>query len=763
MRQFLILCLLLLCSLPVGLSIAGCGANPNNYCVRNNHGYGLKIGQVANIDLEPKTTGISLAYGQTGQVQQPTATDCVGTTETIAHYNYGSSNLLLADINPNTGQICGGTWNRNSAGGIPDFTICIPPSGPGVAQITASGAGVSSNPIPVFVHPPISTITIPDQTQTGCVPQNQQLPSSLLAGTTVLDQSGNPINLNYVGNITYAAVNPSIVSISQTTGTNGVATALQPGSTVITATTSLVTSAAGYFFTCPPANISLTVNGHTGANGNPIVVSPSSPQNISAAITDAKGQAINGPSLDYSSTQPQQISVSAGGAISALFPTTGDIQAICQPGTCNPAPVNKIGVLGTGLPIVSDKLVVKSTGSSSTLLWMASPQSNFFTPIDLTNGNVGTPVKLPYQPNSMVMDQLGLNIYFGSYRELMVVAAASNSLSKQDINVPGVVLAVSPDGTTVVINDRVRNVIYLYTAKNGSFTSIGGTATSAVFSPDSKNLYIAGPNALYVHNISTGWSVYPETTYSSGPACTLDNSNLDPFCSPGVAITIPSVGPFISGSSTTANGFCPDTRGATPIYYPNAATVAAQTDQLAATNDGNHIIGATIGSGGQLTDIAVTIPQSTSVAGNTFPGSCPQSNNHSLPLTIPTTFNQIALGVSPTNIDQVVTSPDSALAFVTYNSSNATGVLPVYKPATPATTPGTISDVQLSSGALAPLAGVFSPDGSIFFVGTSGDNLVHYVDVKSLTDTQTINPKLVDPNGNPVPVQFLVVKPRPTT
>ena len=76
---------------------------------------------------------------------------------------------------------------------------------------------------------------------------------------------------------------------------------------------------------------------------------------------------------------------------------------------------------------------------------------------------------------------------------------------------------------------------------------------------------------------------------------------------------------------------------------------------------------------------------------------------------------------------------------------------------------GTLGTVQLSTGAQAPIAGVFSPDGSIFFASTSGDDLVHLIDTTSLTDTQTINPQLPNATGAPVPAQFLVVKSRPTT
>ena len=784
MQRFFALIALFLCTLPVGLSIAGCGANPNDYC--NGLGYGPKIGQLFAIDLEPKTTGISLAYGQTGQLQQPTGTTCGkggGASVSVSTYTYGSSNLNIADINPSTGAVCAGTWNRNSAGPIPNFTICTPPSQPGTAVLTATAGGVTSNPVTMYVHPPISSITIPDPanppnpqnplTPVACVSQNQILsgppvngqpgaPLPLTAETTVLDNNGNPIDPKYVGTITYTPVDPSIVSINNATNgsINGIATALQPGSTVITATVSNVTSAAGYFYTCPPATIGLNVNGQTGSSTAPLVVSPSSPQNISAVVTDKNGVSISGATLDYSSTQPQQVTVSATGTIATTFPTTTAINAICQPGTCNPAPINKIGVLGTGLPVVSNELNVRSTGASSTLLWMASSSSQFFTPIDLTNGSIGTPVKLPYTPNSMVLDQQGVNLYFGSYRELMIVSAVGNGLTKEDLNVPGVVLAVSPDGTTVLINDQLRKVIYLYNPSTATATSIGGVATRAQFSPDGKNVYIIGPTNLYVHNLATGWSTYDISATEPQLTCNLNNNDgsasYNPFCSPDLAVTIPSAGTFLSGTSTTARSFCPNIPTPTnPVYYPLADTVSAATDHLIATNDGHHILGAS--ATGQLADIQFTgTPPTVPI------NACPAVTG--APQTFTTTLNTAVLnGITPTQIDQVLASPDSSVAFITYNAASASGLLPDYKPSTTQGAAGTISNVQLSGGAQAPIAGIFSPDNTLFFVSTTGDDLVHFVNVQTLQDFQTINPGLKDTKGNPVPAEFFAVKPRPTT
>ena len=141
MQRFFALIALFVLSIPVGISIAGCaGSNPNDFCIKNGFGYGEKVTDLDHITLGPASTGISLSYGQTGQVNQPTGFNCNGGTVSVAHYVYGTTNLNVADINPSTGSVCAGTWNRHSASGIPDFTICTAPTAPGIAQVTASAS-----------------------------------------------------------------------------------------------------------------------------------------------------------------------------------------------------------------------------------------------------------------------------------------------------------------------------------------------------------------------------------------------------------------------------------------------------------------------------------------------------------------------------------------------------------------------------------------------------------------------------------------------
>ena len=82
----------------------------------------------------------------------------------------------------------------------------------------------------------------------------------------------------------------------------------------------------------------------------------------------------------------------------------------------------------------------------------------------------------------------------------------------------------------------------------------------------------------------------------------------------------------------------------------------------------------------------------------------------------------------------------------------------------PATSgPGSTTYIKLSGTATAPISGIESSDNAAFYVGTSGDNLVHIITRSTLTDSSTLAPGLVDPSGNAVPVDMLAQKPRKTT
>jgi len=828
MRRFLTLVCLLCVAIPAGISISGCTRNPaGNYC--NGLGYGLKDTDVDSITLLPLTSGISIAFGQTLQVALPTAKTCKGTAATVGTYTYGTTNNQLVDISP-TGNICAGTWNRNTGGGIANYTICsfpnpLPSTGGlpyATAYVTASVNSVTSNPVEVYVHAQVTSVTLATLAVTGsgqqCFSQGTQAildaqacysngiqqfvlcaPSSVTsnyacAGGLPPGATSVPDCTSAIGTLGYVVGTPGIASIVTNTTTNQVSiTADQPGTTVITASVAGGSSSAGYFSTCPPKSINVTL-----ANGKTVgTVTQGVTQNLTTTVLDTNDNPITGLSLAYQSTDPIDIAATSGGSITTNFPGIASVYAICQPAACNPAPINEVGLYGTGLSISSNPVKITTPGTASDFVWFGAPgQSQYFVPVELLSGTVGSTVRLPYVPNSMMMDRLGSILYFGSSHELMEFIPSTDTLVKADPTVPGVVLAVSPNDQTLLINDQVRQIFYIYSVNGGVTATFGGMGSTAAWTPDSQTLYITDSAALnntpeniaagitghtdtlYVYNLNN-WTTYPLA--ASGP------STQNPGAE-NLAITIPGVGAFLSGNPTVAHTWCPSgTVGdsASMIFYPQGPedSVDVTTDVLAATTDGAHILGAAYNAtnGVTLSDIGVTIP--TTVCPGVGVEAPLIGGTLSALSTSPTLSALLNVSkVSATAVNQVVASPESNLAFLTYtaSSTNSNALLPYYVPGS-----GVVNYVTLngSSAITAPIAGAFSPDDTLFFVSTAGDNLIHYISIPSvistttpLKDTQQIAPNLpactpgadpdctlTTPTAKPVPATVIVVKPRSTT
>ncbi|HWB31757.1 MAG TPA: hypothetical protein VG714_01160 [Acidobacteriaceae bacterium] len=773
MRRFVTLFVLFLFAIPFGASLAGCKHNlAPTFC--NQGDSGPTTGQAAFITLQPIVYGISLNYGEIGQVQAPSTTDCKGATVSVGKYTYGTTDMTLADINPSTGQLCAGTWNRNTGGGIADYTYCNPTNKSGTAYVEAQADGVTSNPLPIFIHPIVTSIvlggasancstdpttaccplasvndiTAPPYDATSCVSQNQtaQLVARVYAGT-----GASRTNIScLVGHLQFSAADTSasstspVVSIDQ----NGVATAGQPGSVLINANISNASSSAGYFSTCAPASIVLSAPGSNSSN-TPITVNQNNPLPLTATVLDTKGNPLTGLSLEYTSTTPTTIPGNSSGTITPVLAGAASLSAICQPNTCNPAPYNQIGLFGNGKPITSNSIDVVTPGTNSTVLYMASTQSQYVVSRDFTQTGSSPLFLLPYKPNSMVITQDGSTIYLGSPTALMVLNAIGNlSLTRTDLSSPGTVLAVSPDGSDVVITDPVKGTVTIENSTGSVISSYGGVGTHAEFSPDNQTVYISAGNQVLIYSTVTGWTSYTPATTSNTPVT-------------DVAVTVPAVGAYFAGPVTTARGYCAasTSSGATTVsnvFFPPADSSTTVTDRVAATDDGRHILGATVTPVPTLDDLQVQIP-SGNTAGPTVSIACPTTASG---LTFSSTpFTAPLAGVTATAITGVIPASDSSIAFITYAGSG--GLLPAYAPTNNGL--GTLSYVHLSGSATAPLAGVLSSDNATLYVGTAGDNLVHLINSKALTDSSTITPGLVSPTGSAVPVDLIVQKPRKTT
>jgi hypothetical protein len=430
------------------------------------------------------------------------------------------------------------------------------------------------------------------------------------------------------------------------------------------------------------------------------------------------------------------------------------VTAVCQPATsCNPSPYSQIGLDGTGVPITSNGIQVTATGTSATVLYVASTASQYLYPQDFTTNQPGTLLKLPYTPNSMVITDDGSTIYLGSSTALMTISTASNAIISTNTNITGPVLSVSPNGTILVVTDPVRQTISLLNSSGAVTATYGGVGTNARWAPDSQTVYITTTtNQLLVHSAFTGWT-----------ADTAGETYKD------VAVMVPHIGAYFAGGFTDGRSYCPSSTvntTTTPptvsnVFYPLADEKVAITDRLAATNDGAHILGATAGTTpATLNDLALTYP--VTAAQPNGPGVC---STLKAPATFASTVAPHPLtGINATAITGVLPSTNAAAAFVTYTgaSTNPAGQLPFYIPST-----GALNFIKLSGTATAPVAGTFSSDNLSFFAGTAGDNLVHIIALTypsmlppTATDSRTISPNLPDANGNIVAPNLLVQRPK---
>lgn len=629
------------------------------------------------------------------------------------------------------------------------------------AYVTAGANGAVSNAIPIYIHPvatgvilgaastncsidpgtdccPNNTVGTLVATPAGvvdgasCVSQNQvgQLVARIYQGGGTTGDAALNITCQ-VGHVTFGSQTSGIVSIDQ----NGAATAQQPGSTTITATISNSSTAtnAGYFSTCPPASITLA---DPNSSSNSINVAINTLQPLTATVRDTNGNIITGLTLEYNSTTPQTIPAAVG-SVTPLYPGSADITAVCQPSTCNPSPNNQIGLYGNGKAITSNPITINASGTSSTVLYMGSTSSDYVAFRDFTTNQTSSLIKLPFVPNSMVMNQAGTEIYLGSPQGLMSLSTASNTVSAANQLIPGTVLSVSPDGGTLVVTDPTRQTVSLVSTSNKSVTtSYNGVGTSASWSPDNQAVYITTTtNQVLTHSNYTDWQTSTaDEVYSN------------------VTVTVPSIGAFFAGpSATEARSYCPSSTvtsvGNPPNvnnqFIPLVAQAKTITDQIAATTDGKHILGAHAnGAASTLSDIDLTLPLpplSNAAIGVNYGCPIPPAPQPTVGYFGTTVNPPLTLaGINAASITGVFPSTNSLAAFVTYTlpaaATSGGGLLPLYLP--PATGNGTVSLLTLGNGATAasaPVSGVFSTDNFTFYAGTGSydgtetDNDVHLI------------------------------------
>ncbi|MGA8492514.1 MAG: hypothetical protein WB711_18955, partial [Terriglobales bacterium] len=461
-------------------SLPGCGGSPIHTAT-----YAVP----ASVTLTPGPY-LSLEIG-TYQVLTATALSSTQTTMTQP-ISYLSSNPAVLNVADN-GLACAGSWDSLSSP-----QICTP-GGVGVAQVTASAQGVSSPTTTVYVHQHVDKVALsllllpnqpPPTNPCFSVGQTSNYQAAAYSnGVDITSTVGVFTWQTLVANVATLTTADSLLLPGQVE-----VTAKTPGITPLFATIGDVNSVPIYFTTCPVQSISLAVT-----------TSSSTSRTIMPTIFDTLGMQITGIPLTWSSSDSGSVSVSSVGVATGSSNGGGaTIIASCTPPTCN------IG-FAPSLPIYPQNvvnLVVSPTGTTAptSTIYVSTDScgttDNCFSeivPITAPANTVGNFVTLPATPNSLVFNAQGTTAYLGTNSGLLgtvglaVLDASSNSV-EQFAALPGKVLAVSPDGSKVIISDTSPadgpNRVFVFdTASSTSPTFQITGATAAAFSPDSLKAY----------------------------------------------------------------------------------------------------------------------------------------------------------------------------------------------------------------------------------------------------------------------------------
>ena len=495
----------------------------------------------------------------------------------------------------------------------------------------------------------------------------------------------------------------------QTSITSGVMTAQQPGASSLFASVSGVNSPGAPYKTCPVTSIAVH---QSGGSGTSFSLTVPNTQTVTADVVDSAGVSI-APKLTWGSSSIAVATVAAStsssntATVTAVAGGTANITASCSYPVCN---------IGLGAEYSQNVVTATVTPSATATVYAASTNSKQLVPIS-TNGNtVGTAITLPNLPNSMIADPAGKAVYLGSSSGLMAIATGSTSVATSAVT--GTILAVSPDGKSLLVADGVNNKVdYFSISANkllGNITNV--TATSSAYTPDSSFNEWTGtqlqPPAQPIPIIGFG---YPTGfLYSQTP-------NQAPS--------------FLDFSATGALSYVSSSAGGQVSVYSTCNSTVNQT------------LGATAPT------LIKAIPNNTGAVAVDPPAidviATPTPLNAGCPITTPSTLTTYDLGLGSFTPAQLLISQDSSTAWVipsdvasvvSFNLSNATPTA-----------------IGLAGGAL-PLSAGLTTNGTQLWVGAT-DNKLHVIFSDGLNDGVQVSPNLKDGNGNVTAPNLVTVLP----
>ncbi len=685
-----------------------------------------------NLDVLASAAGINPTYSSTTNsptyVTGGTITGSKGQTCNLSDFSVGGGTGIDPTYNPSKnsptyvsgGSITGAagqTCNLSDFNGLTGATALVTLTDTNIIAtgthltITVPGSGGGSTP------PTTATLSNGTATCSGTA----NVITSLLTTTGVDQVIGATATVTLTGSNTIASGTqltitnqgygatqpPTTATLSNGTatcsGTASVITALNtatglqaqsPGSTVLVASVAGVNSVGTPFTTCPVQSI--YVHDAT-SSATSFALNGGQTQNLVADVLDSKGQTIQ-PNLTWATSQPGAASESSENSTASIVgagPGATTVTATCVTPTCNVSLA----------PQYSFNVVTASVGGQSPdTVYVASTKSLMMVPIPVVSNTVGTAITLPNYPNSIVASPTGDNVFLGSDTGVMVYNT-TNGVTTLPFN--GKVLAVTPDGSTILVADQAGNATYFYSNTEViKVATATGVATSGAMTPDSQwSLSLIGQTLVRMGN-----SVANATT-----ALSYAPGNIDLLAQGSLA--------FITSSSA---------------HSVDVRSTCDQSDlQTLKANSPTLIKGLPNGTGA----VAVDPPQLDVITTPQPGGSCPTAASSAL-----SSYDLQAGSFTPR---QLLVSFDSSRAWIiTDQPTVLTFALGTNSPATIALSGG----VQAYSGGL-------TLDSSQLYVGASDGN-VHIIASSSLSDVQTIAPGLKDANSNTAVPDLVAVLPK---
>ncbi len=627
-----------------------------------------------------------------GQVQQaiPRALD-QDDALMLADFTFATSNNAVFTVS-NNGLICAGTWDSLTTPVVctPSTAVCTPASNC-TANLTvtamAGGVSVMSTPVPVFIHDVVDNIVVTPASFNCLSQDNDTGPDITLQFSAQAFNGVNDITAT-VGPFTWVSAQSNIATIT----TAGLATGELPGVSNITASVSGVVSPAAPLTICPPASINLHV---MGSAATAFSVAVNGTQTLAVDTVDTLGEPLESVPVTFQIVNPNIAAINASTRVvtGSAVGTTGII-AHCTPPGCNQ---------NSAIPTYSNVVMATVTGTAAastvyaTCTSAAAPCTTPATgggtqtplvPINTGTDTAGTTINLPQTPNSILFTRDGATIFLGSASGMMAVDAASNTVTSTVSNLPGRVLAVSPDGNRVVVSNIPGATVFIFDRPANSITALGiSDATAAAFTPDGLKVFITAANSLFVASTQFALQNIPLAAVANDVAVL-----------PGGSFAYLAGG---QASAITARATCDNTE------VDSDATPATSPALIASLPDGSRVVAA---NSPNLEVITVT---------PTFTG-CPPSPGGVL--------TSVDFGQGAFTARQIIVLPDATRAYVT---SNLTSLLAFDVAG------GTPSAIPLTAGASATTGGATVASDRIYVGGSN--NAVHRINVGTATDAASIS------------------------